>query len=117
MFLTSHIIQDMERLIDDCIMMDYGRILRQCPITEITQGFHRYTCTMPERLTELPAAVLADKELYHPALSLRGDLELYSFLSPAEVEARLQALQLPHGPLQQEALDLEDAFIGLTGKY
>ena len=26
-FLTSHIIQDMERLIDDCIIMDYGRIL------------------------------------------------------------------------------------------
>lgn len=24
-FLTSHIIQDMERLIDDCIIMDYGK--------------------------------------------------------------------------------------------
>lgn len=28
-FLTSHIIQDMERLIDDCIIMDYGSILIQ----------------------------------------------------------------------------------------
>ena len=28
-FLTSHIIQDMERLIDDCIIMDYGKILIQ----------------------------------------------------------------------------------------
>ena len=28
-FLTSHIIQDMEKLIDDCIVMDYGRILVQ----------------------------------------------------------------------------------------
>ena len=26
-FLTSHIIQDMERLVDDCIIMDYGKIL------------------------------------------------------------------------------------------
>lgn len=26
-FLTSHIIQDMERLIDDCIILDYGKIL------------------------------------------------------------------------------------------
>ncbi|MDD6211157.1 MAG: ABC transporter ATP-binding protein, partial [Bacteroidales bacterium] len=26
-FLTSHIIQDMEKLIDDCIIMDYGKIL------------------------------------------------------------------------------------------
>ena len=31
-FLTSHIIQDMERLIDDCIIMDYGSILIQQPI-------------------------------------------------------------------------------------
>ena len=30
-FLTSHIIQDMEKLIDDCIVMDYGRILVQMP--------------------------------------------------------------------------------------
>ena len=34
-FLTSHIIQDMERLIDDCIIMDYGRILLQRPVGEI----------------------------------------------------------------------------------
>ncbi len=34
-FLTSHIIQDLERLVDDCIIMDYGRILRQCPVSEL----------------------------------------------------------------------------------
>ena len=34
-FLTSHIIQDMERLIDDCIIMDYGKILIQQPIKEL----------------------------------------------------------------------------------
>ena len=28
-FLTSHIIQDMEKLVDDCIIMDYGSILVQ----------------------------------------------------------------------------------------
>lgn len=34
-FLTSHIIQDMERLIDECIIMDYGRILMQAPVGEV----------------------------------------------------------------------------------
>ena len=34
-FLTSHIIQDLERLVDDCIIMDYGRILKQCPVGEL----------------------------------------------------------------------------------
>ena len=34
-FLTSHIIQDMERLVDDCIIMDYGSILTQRPVAEL----------------------------------------------------------------------------------
>ncbi len=34
-FLTSHIIQDLERLVDDCIVMDYGKILCQCPVGEL----------------------------------------------------------------------------------
>ena len=34
-FLTSHIIQDMEKLIDDCIVMDYGRILVQMPAGDL----------------------------------------------------------------------------------
>ena len=38
-FLTSHIIQDMERLVDDCIIMDYGSILLQCPINDILGKF------------------------------------------------------------------------------
>lgn len=36
-FLTSHIIQDMERLVDDCIIMDYGKILIQKPIAELLE--------------------------------------------------------------------------------
>lgn len=34
-FLTSHIIQDMEQLIDDCMILDYGSILLHKPTAEI----------------------------------------------------------------------------------
>ena len=47
-FLTSHIIQDMERLIDDCIILDYGKILIQQPVKELLQEGRRYTFTIPE---------------------------------------------------------------------
>ncbi|MEG2947607.1 MAG: ABC transporter ATP-binding protein, partial [Bacteroidales bacterium] len=62
-FLTSHIIQDMERLIDDCIIMDYGKILIQQPINELLQTFRRISCTLPE-------GYLFDKEssLMNPSL-------------------------------------------------
>lgn len=38
-FMTSHIIQDLERLVDDCIILDYGRILAHKPVAEIMADF------------------------------------------------------------------------------
>ena len=111
-FLTSHIIQDMERLIDDCIIMDYGKILTQQPIDAILKNFHQFTCTLPDNCKELP---LGDA-FYHPSL-LRNQLETYSFLPLPEVENRLKATGVPYSNLTCKSLNLEDAFIGLTGKY
>ena len=110
-FLTSHIIQDMERLIDDCIIMDYGRILIQQPVKELLDTIRRYTCTLPEGY-KMPE----DKDFYHPSL-IRNTLETFSFLPQQEVETRFRALQMPYSDLKCETVNLEDAFIGLTGKY
>ena len=111
-FLTSHIIQDMERLIDDCIIMDYGSILTQQPIGELLARFHRYTCTVPESF-RMPEEVPG---LYHPSV-IRNSMETFSFLPETEVRERLNALQVPFEDLKCECVNLEDAFIGLTGKY
>ena len=86
-------------MVDDCIIMDYGSILMQCPLGHINEGFHRFRSQLPERLSDVPAPLLGDKQFYHPALSLTGELELYSFLEKDEVERRLQAMNIPHGPL------------------
>ena len=110
-FLTSHIIQDMERLVDDCIIMDYGKILIQKPIAELLEKGRRYTFTIPEGY-ELPAS----DDFYHPSV-MRNQLETFSFLQPAETEAKLKSMSVPYRDLHCEQVNLEDAFIGLTGKY
>ena len=109
-FLTSHIIQDMEKLVDDCIVMDYGHILVQMPVGELLETFRRYTFT-PDgaRIPEVP-------EFYSTAV-VGAQAELYSFESPATVQGVLERAGVPCGDLQAETLNLEDAFIGLTGKY
>ena len=110
-FLTSHIIQDMERLIDDCIIMDYGSILIQQSIESLMDKLRRYTCTVPDGFQpDLPATC------YHPAV-IRRTLEWHFFLSPAETEQLLKEHQVPYTDLKAEKVSLEDAFIGLTGKY
>lgn len=110
-FVTSHIIQDMERLIDDCMIMDYGKILLQKPAKEILDSFHRYTLKGEQE-------VLLDeiKEFYHLA-KIKDTTELYSFLPPQDVKQLLEAKGVNTATLQQEKLTLEEAFIGLTGKY
>lgn len=111
-FLTSHIIQDMERLIDDCIILDYGKILLRRPVAELLDGIRRYTCTVPEGY-ELPPG---NEAFYHPSV-IRDTLETFSFLKPPEAEAELKAMKMPYRELKSETVNLEDAFIGLTGKY
>ena len=108
-FLTSHIIQDMERLIDDCIIMDYGKILVQMPVEELLGKFRRYTAQVESDFK------LKDTEgIYNPSV-IRSSMELFSMLPEEEVKARLAAQGV--GNLSVERVGLEDAFIGLTGKY
>ena len=110
-FLTSHIIQDMEKLVDDCIIMDYGSILVQMPVAELLATFRRYTFDVQQG-----AVLPAGSGIYHPAV-LNGRAELYSFDSPATVQGVLQRAGIACGDLKAETMNLEDAFIGLTGKY
>ena len=111
-FMTSHIIQDLERLIDDCIIMDYGRILTQMPVDELMATLRRYSYTDG---TLLPAGTEGIYSPWHTG----NENEFYSFLKPDEVKALFTANGLPvPADLRSEApASLEDAFIGLTGRY
>ncbi len=110
-FLTSHIIQDMEKLIDDCMIMDYGRLLLHKPTAEILNNFHRFTFTHQGALDTTNHEELWNTEK-------RGNQwETYSFLPKEEINQKLKQLGVDTGQLVEESLTLEDAFIGLTGKY
>lgn len=110
-FVTSHIIQDMERLIDDCLIMDYGRIVMQKPVKELLQSFKRYkfTCANPESINEM-------NDIYNP-VTIKGNTEVYSLLGKTKLENLLTKNNVSIKQIQEESLSLEEAFIGLTGKY
>lgn len=108
-FLTSHIIQDMERLIDDCIIMDYGRILIQMPVDELLGKVRRYTGSVGDGFE-----ANFDATIYNPTI-LRSSLEAYS-MEPEKV-VRQRLVEAGVRDITTERVSLEDAFIGLTGKY
>jgi len=110
LFVTSHIIQDMERLIDDCIIMDYGRIVLQQPIEKLMGQFKRF------RFTLNSGAMPAIDMFYHPEM-IRNSMEMYAFLPMDEVRRVLDGHGVDYSDLRCEELSLEEIFIGLTGKY
>lgn len=110
-FLTSHIIQDMERLIDDCIIMDYGRILIQKPVKELLDTFTRYSFK-----TGNPQKLPSHTDLYNTA-AIRDSAETYSFMPEEYIISILKEQKIEYSGLKAEKMNLEDTFIGLTGKY
>lgn len=110
-FMTSHIIQDMERLVDDCIILDYGRILVQKPVKELMDTFRRYAFTAADC-----SALESDSRLYSTS-RIRENCETFSFETGEAVRKILEEKAIEYKDLRQEKLSLEDIFIGLTGKY
>lgn len=110
-FMTSHIIQDLEQLIDDCIILDYGKILTQMPVDKLLTDFGKYTFTVDGNI-ELPA----DDKFINPG-KIKNEIELYTFESGDYVKESLDRQGIRYSDLRRRDMSLEDAFIGLTGKY
>ena len=110
-FLTSHIIQDMELLIDDCMILDYGRLLIHKPTREIMENFHRFRFSLNE------GQVPTEHEKLWNTEKNNGQWITYSFEPLETVRQLLESKGVQVADLKEETLSLQDAFIGLTGKY
>lgn len=110
-FLTSHIIQDMELLIDDCMIMDYGKLLIHKPTAEILITFHRFSFPYQGDVS------IQNKHLWNTNRVGNNLWETYSFLPKEAVTKELEQVGVTGIELKEESLSLEDTFIGLTGKY
>lgn len=113
-FMTSHIIQDLERLVDDCIILDYGKILTQQPVAELMRNLKRYEYLPSSDADRLPEGI---EGIYSPWQG-HDVREFYSFGSKSEIDRLLLANGIPASGLTAHPVEsLEDAFIGLTGRY
>ena len=111
-FITSHIIQDLEGLIDDCVIIDYRSVLVTMPIRQFQKEFRRYSFV----LTSSPARLERDEVIKNVEF-IRNNATVYSFRPQQEVEAHLSRQGLAYENFHESPMTLEDAFIGITGKY
>jgi len=111
-FMTSHIIQDLEQIIDDAIIMGRQKILLQMPIKEFLGSFHQYHFSVDGRLPDLNFDdTVANWE------SLKNHYTVYSFKSENDVKNYMGNKGVSIQDFHETSMNLEHAFIGLTGKY
>jgi len=111
-FTTSHIIQDMERLIDDVLIMDYNKILAQQPISTFMKRFKQFNI----KLTNPDQEISADR-LAVNIEKVKDKIEFYTYATEEEVIGFLNSNGILYESFEEKKMSLEDAFIGLTRKY
>ena len=109
-FVTSHIIQDLEQLVDTMLFIDQGEIM-QTGLDDFMGSFHKYVFVNESELS-------LHKDDIIKGIEQRGDqVSLYSFAEAEQVVQHLTTLGIQVKDLHKVDMTLEDGFIGLMGKY
>lgn len=110
--LTSHVVQELDRIIDRMVVLKDGRVCACMAKKEFMEKFHGFSfARTPFSLQMKPDDVLCTVD--HAARTTT----VYGFLDEAALKAYLEYLKVPCEGLAEMPMTFEDAFIGLTGKY
>lgn len=111
-FITSHIIQDLENFLDECVILDYKSVLCTMPIKDFLGNFKQFRFETSNAELKLEKdQVVKNSEI------IKNKATIYTFAKKEEVENYFISKGINYTNLHQEAMSLEDAFIGITGKY
>ena len=111
-FITSHIIQDLENFLDDCLIIDYRSVLVAMPIKEFQKKFKQFRFTVPN-----PEINFAKNDIIKNFEKLKDKVTVYTFADKIDLVAYLNSLNINNSAIEEIPMSLEDAFIGITGKY
>ncbi len=111
-FLTSHVIEDMERLVDDIVLLRKGHLAQRMPLNTFRNRFSCYSLPRQGHPTPEPDDIIFNVE------RASGDrFEVFSFKAQQDVAAALAAKGFSLEGMRRETMGLEDAFVGYTGRY
>ncbi len=116
--ITSHVIQDMESFVDDAVFMRRHKLAHQTSLSEFMQNFTCYRIKRPENkqvlestLKNIPTDILANVEWH------KDFVELFFYADEATRQKMISENDLQSLDIEQKAMNMEDAFIGYTGRY
>lgn len=111
--LTSHVVQELDGIVDHLVILDRGRVVAAGPKAEFMAGFHQFR--LPATAEPAPAITAAG-----PVAAVWNGpdgVELYAHHPLDVVATHLRAQGVDPTGLHPVPMSLEDAFVGLTGRY
>ena len=110
--ITSHIVQDLEKFVDDVVILDKGKTLISSTLKDFSKNFSRY------RVKGFRQGAVIEKDKVISGAEIYGeDLLIYSFENREKLADHFLKLGFENLNPVFDEMTLEDAFIGLTGKY
>ena len=112
-FVTSHIIQDLEDLLDELVIIDNNSVLLSMSTKEFRSSFKKYNFEIedPHTFKSTKNNIIKNYEI------VKKNIILYSFKPQEQIEDYLIFNKIKFTNIKEIPMTLEDAFIGLTGKY
>lgn len=122
-FLTSHVIQDIENFVDEVIFLERGGKLLATSLENFKQDFSCFR--LPAGLNKnSPLPNTMDRQELLDRCPVIKNIEahkaywdIFSFTGEEELKSGLSALNIDVGSMKSVPMSLEDAFIGYTGRY
>ena len=111
-FITSHIIQDLENFLDDCVILDYKSVLMTMPIKEFMGTFKQFKFE-----TSVNDLKLEKDNVVKSYEIIKNKAVIFTFEQQPNIASYLNSKGIEFNDLHQVPMSLEDAFIGITGKY
>ncbi|MDR0665799.1 MAG: ABC transporter ATP-binding protein [Campylobacteraceae bacterium] len=108
--LTSHIISELDTFLDEVIILKEGVIVANDKREDFTKNFYAYSLPI-----SFSNALKTDENIINIECG-KKELLIYSFADEKAIKKHLLTLGISENPIQK-TMNLEDAFIGLTGRY
>jgi ABC-2 type transport system ATP-binding protein len=108
--LTSHIISELDTFLDEIIILKEGVVVMEGKREDFSENFYSYS--LPASFSNV---LKTDENIINIELG-KKELLIYSFADEKAIKKHLLNLGITQNPTQK-TMNLEDAFIGLTGRY
>lgn len=109
--MTTHIMQNLENILDDIIILDRVQPILQSSVEEFSSSFFKY------KLENVKESLLSKDEIITNYEEFESYSYIYSFKNLDEIKKYLENKDISYKKIYELKMSLEEAFMGYTGRY